>query len=87
MPPRNKVEVTVKPDMINHPPHYAGDNSSIECIDAIEAMLGREGFIAFLRGQVLKYTWRMGRKGCPVEDIEKAGWYRNKLEETLNEGP
>lgn len=92
MPPRNTNKVqTIQPkvnDSVNNPAHYAGSDDSfhddIECIDAIAAMLGREGFIAFLRGQVLKYTWRLGRKGDAIEDCQKAGWYRQKLEDTLD---
>jgi hypothetical protein len=62
-------------DPVNHPPHYtAGD---IECIDAIRAALGREGFIAYCRGNVIKYVWRCVHK-CGVEDLKKAKWYQEK---------
>ena len=44
-------------DMVNHPPHYAETDNGVECIDAIRAALGREQFIGFLRGQVIKYQW------------------------------
>lgn len=75
-----------KPDMVNHPPHYAETDNGIECIDAIRAALGREGFIAFLRGQVIKYQWRLGKKGDAIEDNRKAIWYAQKLDEVLSEG-
>jgi hypothetical protein len=71
------------PDMVNHPPHYT--QGGVECIDAIRAALGREGFIMFLRGQVLKYQWRLGLKGDAAEDAAKANWYGRKLEEVLKE--
>jgi len=62
-------------DPVNHPPHYnAGE---IECIDAIRAALGREGFIAYCRGNAIKYLWRCEHKGG-VEDIHKAEWYVNR---------
>jgi hypothetical protein len=62
-------------DNVNHPPHYnAGE---IECIDAIRAALGRDGFIAFCRGNAIKYLWRCEHKGG-VEDIHKAEWYVNR---------
>ena len=63
------------PDMVNHPPHYQSDNG-IECIDAIRAALGREGFIAYCRGNAIKYLWR--DKVNNVEDRNKAIWYINR---------
>jgi hypothetical protein len=65
-------------DMINHPPHYT--QGGVECIDAIEAALGIDGFRAFLRGQVIKYLWRAGLKGGAAEDLAKAAWYLNRLQ-------
>jgi hypothetical protein len=59
-------------DNVNHPPHYtAGD---IECIDAIRAALGKDGFIAYCRGNAIKYAWRCEHKGG-TEDLLKAAWY------------
>jgi predicted nucleic acid-binding Zn-ribbon protein len=43
-------------------------------------MLPREQFIGFLRGQVVKYQWRMGRKGDAAQDAAKAQWYAARLE-------
>ena len=63
------------PDMVNHPPHYQSDNG-IECIDAIRAALGRDGFIAYCRGNAIKYLWR--DKVNNVEDRNKAIWYINR---------
>lgn len=74
-------------DEVNHPDHYAATDNGIECIDAIRAALGRDGFIAFLRGQVIKYSWRLGKKGAAVTDAEKAQWYQAKLVEVLHETP
>ena len=64
--------------MVNHPPHYQSDNG-IECIDAIRAALGKEGFIAYCRGNAMKYIWR--DKSDNVEDWKKAAWYLNKAAE------
>lgn len=75
----------VKKDMVNSPPHYAKSDNGIECIDAIRAALGKEQFIGFLRGQVLKYQWRLGKKFNAVEDNAKSIYYAKKLEEVLNE--
>lgn len=63
-------------DLVEHPPHY--NQGSVECIDAIEAALGPEGFQAFCRGQVLKYAWRAEHKGHPEQDLQKAIWYANR---------
>lgn len=72
-------------DPVNHPAHYAVTDNGIECIDAIRAALGREQFIGFLRVQVIKYTWRAGKKLDALEDARKAQWYQVKLIEVLNE--
>ena len=72
---------TPRADMVHNPPHYT--QGGVECIDAIEAALGREGFIAFLRGQVIKYQWRLGHKGPALEDAEKSNWYGTRLAATL----
>ena len=63
-------------DMVNSPPHY--NQEGIECIDAIEAALGPDGFQAFCRGNVMKYTWRTDRKNGQ-EDLEKARWYLTRM--------
>lgn len=70
-------------DPINHPAHYT--QGSIECIDAMRAALGDEGFVSYCRGAVLKYAWRAGHKGDPVEDLRKAAWYANKAADVLGE--
>jgi hypothetical protein len=64
-------------DNVNHPEHYQSDNG-IECIDAIRAALGHDGFIAYCRGNTIKYNWRSNRKGKPAEDLKKGVWYLNK---------
>ncbi len=82
-PPKKKK--LIAKDMVNHPDHYAVSDNGIECIDAIRAALGKEQFIGFLRGQVVKYQWRLGKKGDAVEDNKKSLWYSNKLDEVLTE--
>jgi len=67
-------------DSVNHPAHYAG---KVECIEAIEAALGPAGFVAFLQGQVIKYTWRLGKKNDALEDSQKAAWYQARLVQAL----
>ena len=64
-------------DPVNHPPHY--NKGGIECIDAIKAMLSTDEFVGYLRGNSLKYRWRMRYKSNPIQDMEKAQWYEAKL--------
>lgn len=64
-------------DPVNRPAHY--NQGKVECIDAIESALTPEEFRGFLKGQVLKYTWRMGLKGVAYEDADKARWYNDRL--------
>lgn len=66
------------PDMIGHPPHYA--NHRLECIDAIEAALTPEEYRGYLRGNRMKYLWRMDHKGDPDENQAKADWYLLRLQ-------
>ena len=63
-------------DNVNHPEHYT--SGSVECIDAIQAALTPEEFRGFLKGNVIKYTWRERRK-AGVESLQKAEWYLRRL--------
>jgi hypothetical protein len=60
-------------DMVNSPSHY--NQTELECIDAIKYALGKEGFVAYCRGNAIKYNWRAGHKIDSVEDLKKAAWY------------
>ena len=60
-------------DKIN-PSHYKTD--TIECIDAIEAMLDHDEFVGYLRGNSLKYRWRFKYKNG-IEDLKKARLNKN----------
>lgn len=70
-----------KSDPVNHPDHYT--QGPIECIDAIEAASTTDQFVGFLRGQIIKYAWRLGRKGDAVQDARKCAWYADRLVKTL----
>ena len=54
-------------DMVNSPEHY--NFAGVECIDAIRAATGEEGFQYYLQG---------------IEDLQKAQWYLNQLIEEEN---
>jgi len=85
----NKMETDMlesysrKPDNVNSPRHY--NSGAVECIDAIEAMLNTDEYIGYLRGNSMKYRWRMRYKGKAIEDLQKAGWYENRLINYLKE--
>lgn len=64
-------------DPVNRPSHYTQGN--IECIEAIEASMSVDEFRGFLKGQIIKYVWRYRHKGKPVEDLNKARWYADRL--------
>lgn len=65
-------------DKIN-PAHYK-DQCSIECIEALEVILGAEGLLSYCIGNVVKYLWRCKHKNG-FEDILKAEWYINRADE------
>ena len=67
-------------DMVNSPPHY--NQTGIECIDAISAATG-DGYKYYLQGNVMKYLWRFDYKDKPLEDLQKAKWYLDKLIEEV----
>jgi hypothetical protein len=55
----------------------------VECIEAIKsATVGKKGIEAVCVANVIKYLWRYEEKGKPLQDVQKAKWYLDKL---LNE--
>jgi hypothetical protein len=74
----NEVE-----DVVNNPDHY--NTGNIECIEAIEESMSSVAFKGYLKGNCMKYLWRYDYKGKQVEDLQKAGWYLNKLTEMVTE--
>jgi hypothetical protein len=66
---------------INAPAHYR--QGAIECIDAIESALTPEEFRGYLKGNVIKYTWRLGHKDDPAQEAGKMVWYGQRLQTTL----
>ena len=72
-----------KSDNVKHPNHYNQDGE-IECIDAIRATLGSDGFMDYCKGNCMKYLWRYKYKSG-IEDLEKAKVYLEWMIETLRE--
>jgi hypothetical protein len=73
-PKRTKVKLLDDP--VNSPAHYTV--GGIETIDYIKAKLTPEEFIGYLKGNVIKYTSRAGKKQDTIQDLEKAQWYMNR---------
>ena len=71
-------------DPVNHPGHYT--KGGIECLDAIRASMTDDGFLDFLKGQIIKYVWRYQHKGKPLEDLQKARFYLNRMIDILEGG-
>jgi|TARA_R110001583_G_scaffold107238_1_gene255810 hypothetical protein len=63
-------------EKVDHPKHY--NCGQIEVIDAIE-----DWELGFHAGNVIKYVARHKRKGKPLEDLEKAKWYIERLIQQL----
>lgn len=55
-------------DPVNHPKHYTNHPSGIECIQITRHMNNN-------RGNAMKYIWRCGDKGKPIQDLRKAIFY------------
>lgn len=71
-------------DPVDKPFHY-NHSDGIECIAYIKQVLGKEGFVAYCRGNVIKYNHRAFYKGNPTEDMAKAEQYLKWANETLKE--
>ena len=68
---------------VENPAHY--NTGAIEAIEGIEASMSPEEFKGYLKGNMMKYAWRYDYKGKQVEDLQKAGWYLNRLTEMVKE--
>ena len=68
------------------PSHYKTEDG-VECIDAIRAMLGKEGFVAYCRGTLMKYNWRLGKKDEAAMEAAKAKVYNQWICDALAAKP
>lgn len=71
------LENITKKEEVNHPDRYGGD-VTYECIKVLEAWLTEEQYKGFLRGNVLKYLCRVGKKDSEVQELKKARFYLDK---------
>lgn len=68
-------------DPVNHPDHYTA--GGIETIDFIRAKMSAAEFVAYCRGNVLKYASRAGLKADAAEDLRKAAWYCHRAADVI----
>lgn len=64
-----------------HDEHYK--KCGIEPWDIMQANFTHDEFVGFLKGNILKYLMRIGRKGQDLDDCDKIANYANKLKEVL----
>ena len=54
--------------------------------DAMESWMSEDEFAGFLRGNVIKYLSRAGKKGDELQDLKKALHYLEKLVSVKEKG-
>ncbi len=65
-------------DEVNNPKHYTSGN--IEALDIIEdATKDLNGLEAFSIGSALKYLIRFDKKNDPIQDLQKAVFYIERV--------
>ena len=80
---KEKVIPITKNDTINNPSHYTAGKE--EVIDINDKSLSDQQYIVYLKGNILKYLLRAGKKqgSAATEDMGKATWYINRLTRRL----
>jgi hypothetical protein len=71
-------------DSVNAPAHYL--HGKKETIDVITDCMTNDEFHGYLKGNILKYVSRYKWKGEPLEDLQKASWYLNRLIKEVSNG-
>ena len=77
-------ENEVRFDNVNSPSHYK--HGKKETIDVIRDCMTGDEYHGYLKGNVLKYVSRYKFKGEPLQDLEKAQWYLNRLVKEVKNG-
>ena len=70
-------------DTIAHPNYY--NEGGIECFDVIRAALGTKGLVSFCEANIIKYAYRMKKKGKYLEDVRKIRDYADEILKLFNE--
>jgi hypothetical protein len=74
-----EILIPVKAEANDH--HYDGE---VQPIELMQAQMTREAFIGFLRGNIIKYAARLGKKDAPEKEAKKIQTYANWLVKVLN---
>ena len=77
-------ENEIRYDNVNAPAHYLHGRK--ETIDVITDCMTNDEFHGYLKGNILKYVARYKFKGEPLEDLQKAQWYLNRLLKEVSNG-
>jgi len=75
---------TYENENVNAPQHYL--HGKKETIDVINDCMTGDEFHGYLKGKILKYVARYKFKGGPLEDLQKASWYLNRLIKEVSNG-
>ena len=75
----NDAYSKIQPETVNHPDHY-NRPESMECIDEMILIFGREATRNFCLLNVWKYRYRAADKNG-MEDLKKSDWYMRKYKE------
>ena len=73
-----------KHDNEHSPDHYK--HGKKETIEVIRDCMTSDEYHGYLNGNVLKYVSRYKFKGEPLEDLQKANWYLNRLIKEVSNG-
>ena len=73
-----------KHNNVHSPSHYM--HGKKETIDVIRDCMESDEYHGYLKGNVLKYVSRYKFKGEPLEDLQKANWYLNRLIKEVSNG-
>lgn len=61
--------------------HYVSDHQPIE---TMQSNMSHEEFIGFLKGNIIKYTCRLGKKDIPTKETAKIKRYAEWLDDAMN---
>ena len=61
-----------------HPLRYGGD-TPYECIKVLKAWLSREEYLGWLKGTMIKYLCRIGKKDDELQELNKVKFYLDKM--------
>ena len=81
-PLKNSKGESMDKDHIN-PDHYKKE-TSLECIESMELIFGKDAVYDFCVCNAWKYIWRWKNKNG-VEDLKKAEWYVNRAQKYYGE--